>query len=222
MKTQSATLTFGSFNKQRLWLMGGMLLMVLIISACSDGNRGSASTVSDGAGSNAASAATISIGELPEGLGRGLPEAALQSDEPTAVGVQSGDLPPNFQLTLDDGSNLSLRDLQGQPVMINFWATWCGPCRIEMPDIVEKSEEHEDLVVLAVNVGEDRDAVQSFVEEFEMSMTVARDVESTLRKAYEVRGMPTSVFIDKEGNVSTVWSGFLTADKLQELLDEIL
>ena len=224
MHTKVTAITFGEstnqrFADQRLLIVGAMLLLALVVSACSGG---SSSQSTDAAAPAAASGSTITIDELPEGLGRGLPTATLQDAAEKGVGVRSGDLPPNFQLTLEDGSSLSLRDLQGRPVMINFWATWCGPCRLEMPDIVEQAEANQDIVVIAVNVGEKRDAVQSFVEEFQMSMPVARDVEDTLRKAYQVRGMPTSVFIDSDGRISTIWSGLLTGDKLQELLDEIL
>ena len=106
--------------------------------------------------------------------------------------------------------------------MINFWASWCGPCRIEMPDIVRQASDRADLVVLAINVQEDLDRVQTFVEEFQMSIPVPLDKRGDVRDLYQVRGMPTSVFIDRDGTVASTWAGLLTPDKLAELLNQIL
>ena len=91
-----------------------------------------------------------------------------------------------------------------------------------MPDIIAASEAHEELVVLAVNVQEDMKIVEPFVNDFGISMPVLMDGEGKLRNAYGVSGMPTSVFVDQEGNVSAIWSGLLNAEKLNDLLNEIL
>jgi thiol-disulfide isomerase/thioredoxin len=159
---------------------------------------------------------------LPAGLGRGFPVIDLSTADEPATGSRAGDLPPDFRLQLEDGEYLNLRALQGRPVMINFWATWCGPCRLEMPDIVEAAAAHEDLVVIAVNVQEDLDKVKSFADEFGMAMPVALDADGEMRKLYEVRGMPTSIFVDRDGRISARWDGLLTADLLGDLLAEIL
>ena len=167
------------------------------------------------------SPSSITIEELPEGIGRGFP-IAFYKDETSIRMLAVGETAPNFQLKDEDGHTVWLQDLKGQPVMINFWATWCGPCRIEMPDIVNQARETEDLIVLAVNVQEDLEAVQKFAEEFEMLLPVPLDKKGDVRNLYQVRGMPTSVFIDRDGNIAATWAGLLTPDKLSELVAKIL
>ncbi len=105
--------------------------------------------------------------------------------------------------------------------MLNFWATWCPPCRAEMPDIVQQAELNDELVVIAANVQEAVSAIQPFAEEYGMSMPVARDTDGQLRDLYQIRGMPTSLFIDRDGNIASVWVGPLTAAQLQQQLDGI-
>jgi thiol-disulfide isomerase/thioredoxin len=205
-------------GRTRLGLLFAVLgVLGLLLAGCGTGIG-----ASDGNNDvNAESAQTIDWQDLPAGLGRGYPAVQVTDADNEETGLQTGDLAPNFQLVLDDGRQLSLRDLEGQPVLINFWASWCGPCRMEMPDLVELQEENAELVVLAVNVMENQDAIQSFVEEFQMSMPVVVDTEGDLRQLYGVRNMPTSIFIDREGRISTVWAGFLTPDKLEEFAESI-
>jgi thiol-disulfide isomerase/thioredoxin len=105
--------------------------------------------------------------------------------------------------------------------MINFWATWCGPCRKEMPDIVAADLADDDLVVLAINVQEELAAIEPFVEEFGMTMPIGRDASGELRTLYEAAGMPTSVFIQPDGTVAIKWSGLLTPELLDNFLGQI-
>ena len=163
----------------------------------------------------------IDIGELPTDLGRGFPVASLEGVDNAGTGLDTGDRAPNFRMILDDGGYLELADLQGSPVLLNFWATWCGPCRLEMPEIVAEANRNEDLVVLAINVQEELEQLQPFTEDFQMSIPVVRDSEAELRQLYQVTGMPTSVFIDRDGNISTVWRGILTGPALADFLAEI-
>jgi thiol-disulfide isomerase/thioredoxin len=106
-------------------------------------------------------------------------------------------------------------------VLINFWATWCGPCRLEMPELVTTANNHAELIVLAVNVQEELPQIQAFAEDFAMTMPIVRDTDGALRQKYGVRGMPTSIFIDKEGKIAAVWSGLLTKKVLNKFLTEI-
>ncbi|HRW05708.1 MAG TPA: TlpA disulfide reductase family protein [Caldilineaceae bacterium] len=159
--------------------------------------------------------------ELPTGIGRGFPVATLHGIDNDDTGLTSGAMPPNFYMVLDDGRYLSLANLHGHPVLINFWATWCGPCRLEMPEIVAEANRNPDLIVLAVNVQEELTQLQPFAEDFAMTMPVVLDSDATLRQLYEVSGMPTSVFIDSEGKIDTVWRGILTPDALREFVDQM-
>ena len=163
----------------------------------------------------------ITLAALPDGVGRGFPIAQIDETVQADAGLQEGQMAPNFHLVLEDGRHLSLQSLRGQPVLLNFWATWCGPCRLEMPEIVSVATANAELVVLAINVQETIDQIQPFAEEFQMTLLVVRDTDGALRNRYEVRGMPTSVFVDREGKISTIWTGILTGKVLEDLLSEV-
>lgn len=190
-------------------LLGGWLLVGLVVAGCG------------WSGATAAEASNVTIDELPIGLGRGYLIAGLDGIDNDDAGLQYGEQAPNFRLQTDDGRHFSLADLQGRPVLINFWATWCPPCRREMPDIVKAATTHPQLVVLAVNVQEEHELVQAFAETFQMTIPVVRDAEGDVRDAYDVRGMPTSVFIDKKGRIATIWTGFLTPELLDKFVTGI-
>ncbi len=155
--------------------------------------------------------------QFPEGLGSGFPVADLVQETRPDV----GDLAPNFAFFLADGRGADLVSLQGKPVVLNFWATWCGPCRAEMPDLVALHEKNSDVIVLEVNVGEELSAVEEFATEFGMNMTVVLDQEDLIRRAYEVRNMPTTVFIKADGTIGARWSGFLASEQLNDFVDQI-
>ncbi len=174
-------------------------------------------------GSQAATPAAESIDweALPIGLGRGYLVAGLENVDNTQTGLQQGDLAPNFHLQLADGRQLSLHDLQGSPVLINFWATWCDPCRSEMPELVAAAQRNPNLRVLAVNAQEELDQIQPFAEDFQMEIPIVRDTDGALRDLYAASGMPTSVFIDKKGKIALVWPGQLNKQLLEEFLGKI-
>jgi cytochrome c biogenesis protein CcmG/thiol:disulfide interchange protein DsbE len=148
------------------------------------------------------------------------PSASLCAQTP-------GDTAPAFTLNALDGSPVSLSDFKGHPVLINFWGTWCPPCRDEIPLVVAAYGAHHDagLVVLAVN-GRDQEtstrAVRRFVADFQMSFPVLLDEKGSVRKRYALRGLPTTVFIGVDGIVRAVNIGPLTSAALQQHLGEIL
>ncbi|MEZ4615240.1 MAG: TlpA disulfide reductase family protein [Caldilineaceae bacterium] len=163
----------------------------------------------------------ITLADLPPGIGRGYPVVSFSGIDNDAAGLTQSDPAPNFHMVLPDGKYLTLADLRGRPVLINFWATWCGPCRLEMPEIVAEASRNEELVVLAVNVQEELTQLQPFTEDFQMIMPVIQDSKAELRQLYEVTGMPTSVFIDRDGNIAAIWRGILTGPALHDFLAAI-
>jgi thiol-disulfide isomerase/thioredoxin len=165
---------------------------------------------------------SVSLDAFPETLGRGYPLGTLQGADNANTGIRTGDIAPNFRLQLDDEQGLYLSDLKGRPILINFWATWCGPCRLEMPEIVRSANMGNDLLVIAVNVQEEPDPIAAFATDFHMSMPIVRDVDAKIRDIYQVRGMPTTIFIDRDGKVAMYWEGVLTPSKLEEQLAAIL
>ena len=171
---------------------------------------------------SAAPRSTVTLDDFPSGLGRGFPIATTAGIDNKKTGGNSGDLAPNFLIQRDDGASLAFHDLRGRPRLINFWATWCGPCRIEMPEIVRAASANDDLLVIAMNVQEQLEAVTAFAEDFDMNILVPLDTEAEVRNAYAVRGMPTSFSIDRENRIHTVWLGILTPDVLTDLIAEIV
>lgn len=113
---------------------------------------------------------------------------------------------PDFTLPDTDGNPVRLADLRGKVVLLNFWATWCPPCREEMPSMQSLWEAlaEDAFVMLAVNVGEDDYDVFAFANEFPAPLTfpILMDRNSTLLRDYPVIGLPTSFIIDKEGNMA--------------------
>ena len=129
---------------------------------------------------------------------------------------------PDFTLTSLDGDPIALSDHQGQAVMINFWATWCPPCLAELPLIESFAESHpEKLVVLAVNAGEEKASVLDFVNEFGYDLQFLLDPSNSLASQYQVRGLPTSVFIDQQGLIQGVHIGLLDENLLSNYLSQV-
>src|SRR4030042_463393 len=112
-----------------------------------------------------------------------------------------GSKAPDFELYDLSGNVHKLSDYEGTPVLLNFWATWCGPCRSEMPHLEEVYEEwrDNDLTFFAVNVGESSTEVTSFLDYFGFNMPVLLDNARTVSHKYGVSGIPTTYFIDEDG-----------------------
>lgn len=110
----------------------------------------------------------------------------------------------DFELTGEDGRNYRLSDYRGQVVLINFWASWCPPCRYEMPALERLWQQVRDkgIVILAVNVGEDRDTIFEFMGQYPMSFPLPMDLKGEVVKSYPVTGLPTSYVVDPEGLVT--------------------
>ena len=185
-----------------------VVAVAFLVSACASGTPGESAP--DGF-------ISIPLEQFPDALGSGFPVADLVQEGSPDV----GEIAPNFAFFLADGRGADLASLQGKPVVLNFWATWCGPCRAEMPDLVALHESDTDLVVLEVNVGEELSAVEEFASEFGMNMTVVLDQEDLIRRAYGVRNMPTTVFIKADGTIGARWPGFLAGEQLHDFVEQI-
>jgi len=133
---------------------------------------------------------------------------------------------PDFTLKTLAGGTANLSDYTGRPVFLNFWASWCTPCRGEMPDIVAAYNAHHGagLEVLAINLTDQERMkdVREFVEAFQMPFPVLLDQKGKVRKRYVLRGVPTSVFIDAQGVVRLVNPGPIAGETIQRGLAEIL
>ena len=154
------------------------------------------------------------------------PGLAMAGCSPSsAQGVEVGNLAPDFQLQNLDGQTVSLGNLQGKPVLINFWATWCGPCRSEMSYIQEIYEEWSDkeLVVLAINLGESSAKVEEFIQGHTLSFTVLLDTKQDVAQRYNITGIPTTFFIDKDGIIQDkVIGAFQNKTQIENRLSKII
>jgi len=142
--------------------------------------------------------------------------------EPTATVGQAA---PNFELQNLDGQSISLNDLKGKPVLINFWATRCPPCIFEMPYLQEIYNEWsgKGLMVLAINIGESSAKVKTFLQDNDLSLPVLLDTKAVVARMYVKRGIPTTVFIDKEGIIREIVIGAFTSKApIENRLDKIM
>ncbi len=139
---------------------------------------------------------------------------------PVAAGAAKA--APDVQLTMRDGKKVMLSQLRGQVVMINFWATWCGPCRKEMPllDAMYRKYKAMGFTLVGVNVEPDSKEAQAYLRDVPVSFPIAFDNDSKLTKVFDVQGMPSSVIIDRRGNSRVVHKGYRPGDE-NEYLDNI-
>lgn len=127
------------------------------------------------------------------------------------VGAEAINVPaPDFTLESRSGENLRLEDHRGEVVMLNFWASWCGPCRQEMPLMDGLYSQYKDLgfTILAVNVDENREEAHRFLDKVTVSYPVLYDPESSVSELYEVQAMPTTVMIDRDGKARYLHYGY--------------
>jgi len=140
------------------------------------------------------------------------PETASELE----VGPQVGKLAPDFKFTNPGGEIISLSDFRGSSVVLNFWATWCGPCKFEMPLLQALAHDEEKaakgLVLLTVNGGESAEDVAKFMYEYGYSFPVLLDTQNDIVRAYNVRGIPTTFFIDRDGIIREIKVGAFTTE----------
>ena len=146
------------------------------------------------------------------------------TEEPDATeATQPETIPaPDFTVLDWDGNEVNFSDYAGKPVVLNFWAHWCGPCQMEMPEFNAKYEELEgEVTFLMVHVGADMDAGKEKVAEGGYTFPVVFDKDSQAAAIYGVSAFPTSFFIDKEGNLQAYYVGAMDANLLQQGIDMI-
>ncbi len=129
----------------------------------------------------------------------------------------------NFKLKDLSGKEISLSDFKGKKVFLNFWASWCPPCRAEMPDIEKLYQEtkNSDLVILAVNIGDDKNTARSFIEKNKYNFTVLLDLDQSIAAQYNIVAIPTSFFIDKDGNIISSTKGGMTMEDMKNYISKL-
>ena len=124
---------------------------------------------------------------------------------------------PDFTLASKERGNVRLQEQLGNVVLINFWASWCGPCREELPYLEALQQEYADLgfTILAVNVDEDSSKADILLNDIAVSFPVLFDVNDDVSKLYDVQAMPTTVIVDRDGNQRLLHKGYKSGDEIK-------
>ncbi len=138
--------------------------------------------------------------------------------------LQVGDTPYDFVLNDLAGNPVQLSELNGRPIILNFWATWCVPCRIEMPELQAAFVEHQDkgLAILAVDNQESAKAVDLFFSELGLTFTPVLDTEGVVASQYNIVNYPATFFINPEGVITVVHRGLMVKEQLDEYLAQTI
>jgi peroxiredoxin len=148
------------------------------------------------------------------------PENASQ-EAANMGGLKVGAKAPDFELKTLAGDTVKLSDLKGKKVMLNFWATWCPPCKAEMPAMEEfHKEAGDEVVILAVNIDPHLD-VKAFVDENGITFPIPLDAEDKVNETYQVLSIPTTYFIDTKGNIGNKYIGAMNLDAMKQYTKDL-
>lgn len=153
-------------------------------------------------------------------LTTGLPERAQYTGVLTEQGVVAPErnaIAPPFTATTLEGAQVSLLELRGTPVVINFWATWCAPCKAEMPQLQALYEGYPEgeIRILGVNVGEDPESIAQWAEQYGLTFDLLLDPAGQIAALYQLRGQPSTYVVSPEGLVTSIIFGPATLTQLQ-------
>src|SRR5471032_89320 len=145
--------------------------------------------------------------------------AALLIALPVIGAVDTNAPAPDFTLNAQSGKNVALTQFKGQVVMLNFWASWCGPCRQEMPllDSIYKKYSKLGFTMIGVNVEPDSKAANDWLKQTPVTFPILYDTDSKVSKLYGVAGMPSTVIVDRKGNVRMIHRGYKAGDENEYL-----
>ncbi|MEY9971854.1 thiol-disulfide isomerase/thioredoxin [Lysinibacillus sp. RC46] len=151
------------------------------------------------------------------------------------IGLSNGDTPPDFTLTSLDGKNVTLSELRGKKVVLNFWATWCPPCKAEMPHMQNYYEQYakkDNVEIIAVNLTTQErdvtadakvDSVMTFRDSFDLTFPILldQDPKNSIGIAYQIITIPTTYFIDSNGYIQRAIKGPMNAEMLKKYVDAL-
>ena len=205
---------------KRLSLTMLLVLALLLLAGCRSNNAGNDSGKDTGNNTSSDTA-----GDPSENAGTDDQDSG--GDAVPSGPVAQGDAYRDFTATLADGSEFTLSDYEGKVILLNFWATWCGPCVGEMPAFTQLVETYgEDLALLAVNCGEDEETVTAFLEKNGYTFPVALDPEYEISNLYPTEGIPYTVIVGTDGKVAAIQVGARDADTMYahycEVIDGLL
>ncbi|RWR05044.1 redoxin domain-containing protein [Siminovitchia fortis] len=153
-----------------------------------------------------------------------------QTEEQTSEGLKNGDVPPDFELETLDGASVKLSDYKGKKVILNFWASWCPPCKAEMPHMenyYKTKAKQQNTEILAVNLtnaergGNVNKKVENFIEEYDLTFTVPLDESGEIGKTYGAFTIPTTYMIDTNGKIHTKIIGPMDEETIEKIVSEM-
>lgn len=174
-----------------------------------------------------ATKSTSELDEYPSGLIEDLPEGVQDTSIDQELGLDINEFAPDFELENLAGEKVKLSDYKGKKVILNFWATWCPPCRVEMPYMQNYYEEYKDLAnveILAVNMtkierGDKLENIKEFVNDNELTFPILLDKDGEIMDLYRVRAYPTTYILNTEGMVTDRIVSSLDEKMMKELVD---
>lgn len=146
-----------------------------------------------------------------------------RGDDEVKVGLEQGNKAPDFELETLDGDEVKLSDYEGERVMVNFWASWCGPCRAEMPDM-QKLHENEDIKILAVNLTDTESSeknVPNFADDLGLTFSILLDQDNEVAGLYQIQPVPTSYMIDSDGIIQNKALGALNYEQMLQQFEKM-
>lgn len=150
---------------------------------------------------------------------------ATSSDEapaqPLRAQLESGTMAPDVALTDLKGGAVHLADFHGKVVAMNFWATWCGPCIQEMPMFQEYQDRYPELVVLGVNAEESAEIVTDFTDKLQVNYPLVLDVGAKMAREFRVNFLPTTIFVDQNGEVRFRHYGIIAPEQMDYYLETL-
>lgn len=149
--------------------------------------------------------------------------AEEDKDSENVVGIYKGNIAPDFTLETLDGKTVKLSDFRGEKILLNFWASWCPPCRAEMPDI-QKVHKNHDVAILAVNLTNAETSVESvkeFVNDFQLTFPILLDKKLEVANTYGIQPIPTSFLIDSKGRIANIVIGPMNEATLIQQFNEM-
>ncbi len=159
----------------------------------------------------------VSLGALA------LTQPAPKSDPVDAAAIQDLGPAPDFTVDILDGEAKSLKDYRGKPVVVNFWASWCPPCREEAPALERVHEKYKDKVEFVGIIFQDREAdSRAFIKEFGIKYENGIDPNGAAARAYKITGIPTTYVIDSAGTVRAKWLGAISESQLSSFIEAAL
>jgi peroxiredoxin len=156
-------------------------------------------------------------------------DQAVSGDESSGtVGLKEGDLPPDFDLTTMSGDQVNLADLKGKKVILNFWASWCGPCKAEMPHMekyYERNKEAANVEIIAVNMTNSErrglKGVEEFIDEYGLTFPIPLDKDGKVERMYEIVSIPTTFMLGTNGEIVHKFVGPMDEKMMEELVNNL-